>query len=179
MKWTTGVHSLQNSWKYWQSIHWNWSIYPVLFRHKLCIEHTIWLFHWKHILTNITKKNQYKNKSSLFYINMKSLPQDHDDLELYINSLKFKFTQGSDSEMKSLFINAEGDTFNYLGCRFIRPACHFIAKSSSENTCIKLTYHVSCTIYPIGDVVGFVGNITYNVSQNLEFLNAMWATGSM
>ena len=43
-------------------------------------------------LTNIAGKNQYKNKLSLFHINVKSLPKHHDELELYINSLKFKFS---------------------------------------------------------------------------------------
>ena len=43
-------------------------------------------------LTNISGKNQYKNKLSLFHINVKSLPKHHDELELYINSLKFKFS---------------------------------------------------------------------------------------
>ena len=32
------------------------------------------------------------NKLSLFHINVKSLPKHHDELELYINSLKFKFS---------------------------------------------------------------------------------------
>ena len=38
------------------------------------------------------EKNQYKNKLSLFHINVKSLPKHHAELELYINSPKFKFS---------------------------------------------------------------------------------------
>ena len=43
-------------------------------------------------LKNITEKNQFQNKLSLFPINVKSLPKHHDELELYINSLNFKFS---------------------------------------------------------------------------------------
>ena len=43
-------------------------------------------------LKNITEKNQFQNKLSLFHINVKSLPKHHDELELYINSLNFKFS---------------------------------------------------------------------------------------
>ena len=43
-------------------------------------------------LTNITEKNQFQNKSSLLHINVKSLPKHHDELEIYINSLNFKFS---------------------------------------------------------------------------------------
>ena len=43
-------------------------------------------------LTNMAGKNQYKNKLSLFHINVKNLPKHYDELELYINSLKFKFS---------------------------------------------------------------------------------------
>ena len=43
-------------------------------------------------LTNITEKNKFQNKLSLFHINDKSLPKHHDELELYINSLNFKFS---------------------------------------------------------------------------------------
>ena len=42
-------------------------------------------------LTNITEK-KFQNKSSLFHINVKSLPKHHDELELYINSLNLKFS---------------------------------------------------------------------------------------
>ena len=42
-------------------------------------------------LTNNPEKNQYRNKSSLFHINMNSLNQQHDEFELYISSLKFEF----------------------------------------------------------------------------------------
>ena len=35
-------------------------------------------------LTNIAGKNQYKNKLSLFHINVKSLTKHHDEFELYI-----------------------------------------------------------------------------------------------
>ena len=31
-------------------------------------------------LTNITEKNKFQNKLSLFYINVKSLPKHHDEL---------------------------------------------------------------------------------------------------
>ena len=37
------------------------------------------------------EKNSIK-KLSLFHINVKSLPKHHDELELYINSLKFEFS---------------------------------------------------------------------------------------
>ena len=43
-------------------------------------------------LKNITEKNQFQNKLSLFHINVKSLPKHHDELELYIDSLNFKFS---------------------------------------------------------------------------------------
>ena len=43
-------------------------------------------------LTNITDRNKFQNKLSLFHINVKSLPKHHDELELYINSLIFKFS---------------------------------------------------------------------------------------
>ena len=43
-------------------------------------------------LTNITEKNKFQNKLSLFHINVKSLPKHHDELELCINSLNFKFS---------------------------------------------------------------------------------------
>ena len=38
------------------------------------------------------KKNQYKNKLSLFHNNVKSLPKHYDQLESYINSLNFTFS---------------------------------------------------------------------------------------
>ena len=44
------------------------------------LKHTMWLFHWRHILDKYRWKNQCKNTSSLFHFNVKSLPKHHDEL---------------------------------------------------------------------------------------------------
>ena len=73
------------------------------------------------LFTNIAGKNQYKNKLSLFHIYVKSLPKHHDELGLYINSLKFKFS------VKALTLNWLGeskqDIFDPQGSNCLHKFC--------------------------------------------------------
>ena len=151
------------------------------------------------ILTNITGKNQFQNKLSLFHINVKSFPKHHDELELYINSLNFKFSvivwtenwldeskqdlfdlegynclhkfrkekraggvflyvengidfinrtdlEYFDSEMESLFIEAEGSSFNL-----------------SSNIVIAVIYRMPNT--SLGIFIDRVGSILHTITR--------------